>query len=401
MHRSDIESLQLQVLTSFHEKFPSIQLSGKVKEVFLSTPRHNYVRKIISEHDAETIDITEQNISNYLNIIYKDTYLPIKLSRNGDIVSSISQPSLVLLMLEMAELKFGESVLEIGSASGWNAAMLSKLVGTSGSVDTIEIDPDLAQQAKQNLRDNDREEVVVHCADGARGIKGKHYDAIIYTVGIYDVPSEIYEQLSEGGILILVLKNHGGGDTLYKLRRTSSGFVSEEALQCGFVQIQGDMRLPEFQPIIVSQAPELKSLWDSLEGASFWFGEQNSKLFFWRSMAFRAFLSVSDPYFSIFSTSKDIVEPSSEQVAFGLYNADEKSLAVFQNEKIQWSGSKWAKDRIYKRLNEWVMAGMPPLSAFGLECRLRAHIRKLNEQEHIILRDETCFYYTNFPKFRE
>lgn len=130
--------------------------------------------------------------------------------RDGWPVSSASQPGMVAAMLEQLRLPEGGSVLEIGAGTGYNAALLSALAGASGRVVTIDIDPEVADEARSHLAVADAANVEVICGDGARGWPGRApYDGIIVTAGASDLAPAWATQLAPGGRLVVPLSIRG------------------------------------------------------------------------------------------------------------------------------------------------------------------------------------------------
>lgn len=118
--------------------------------------------------------------------------------------SSISQPQVVATMLEGLQLKKGQKVLEIGTASGYNAALLSQLVGDDQSIYTIERIGSLAHQARENLKVAGYPNVHVIHNDGCEGfLPESPYDRIIVTASSPLVPPALWRQLKERGRIVL------------------------------------------------------------------------------------------------------------------------------------------------------------------------------------------------------
>jgi protein-L-isoaspartate(D-aspartate) O-methyltransferase len=140
--------------------------------------------------------------SEFRGMAYRD--LPISIGFN----QTISQPSTVVAMTEALEVKEGEKVLEVGTGSGWQAAILSYLVGEKGRVYSIEILEELAEFAKSNLIKVGVRNVDVLCGDGSLGLKKKApFDKIIVTAACPDVPKSLLDQLKVGGIMVLPVGN--------------------------------------------------------------------------------------------------------------------------------------------------------------------------------------------------
>ncbi len=148
-------------------------------------------------------------LEDYLKQAYADHPLPIGYGQ------TISQPYIVALMTELLELKPGDKVLEIGTGSGYQAAVLAEL----GKVEvySIEIIPELAEQAAQRLAALGYDEVHLRQGDGYFGWpEHAPYDAIIVTAAPDHLPAPLSEQLAEGGRLVIPIGPPGGYQTLWK-----------------------------------------------------------------------------------------------------------------------------------------------------------------------------------------
>lgn len=134
-------------------------------------------------------------LKEYRNQAYEDIPLPILKNQ------TISQPTTVMLMLQALELKETDNVLEIGSGSGYNAALISEMV-KRGKVCTIEIIPELHEFAKLNLKYFKNVNVIL--SDGSIGLKDfAPYDKIIVTASSPKIPERLLEQLKINGLLIV------------------------------------------------------------------------------------------------------------------------------------------------------------------------------------------------------
>ena len=119
---------------------------------------------------------------------YRDDAIVTKRDEAGQPISSSSQPAIMAIMLDQLDLTPGLRVLEIGAGTGYNAALISHVVGPTGQVTSVDIDPDLVEAAREHLACAGFGEVVVACADGAWGYPERApYDRIIATVGVSDL----------------------------------------------------------------------------------------------------------------------------------------------------------------------------------------------------------------------
>lgn len=129
---------------------------------------------------------------------YEDTPLPIIKGQ------TISQPTTVMLMTQALELKKGEKVLEVGAGSGYQAAIIARMIGSKGKVVTTEIIPELAELARKNLEKEGIKNVEIIEWDGSKGCsKNAPYDKIIVTAATPKIPSALIEQLRENGIIVI------------------------------------------------------------------------------------------------------------------------------------------------------------------------------------------------------
>jgi protein-L-isoaspartate(D-aspartate) O-methyltransferase len=137
----------------------------------------------------------EKFLHNHEEKAYEDIPLPIMHSQ------TISQPSTVVIMLQALELKEGMKVLEIGSGSGYNAALISEII-FPGKLFTTEIIPEVYEFAKNNLKSYENIRVVN--SDGSFGYeKASPFDRIIVTCACSEVPRKLLHQLKDNGILLV------------------------------------------------------------------------------------------------------------------------------------------------------------------------------------------------------
>lgn len=204
--------------------------TDRVREAFRAVPRHVFLRGV----DLATA--------------YAPKPVVTKRAEDGTAVSSASSPNIVATMLEQLDVHPGHRVLEIGAATGINAALLAELVGPTGSVVTIELDEDLADGARTGLAAAGYDQVEVICGDGALGDpSGKMFDRIIVTAGAWDISAAWWQQLSVDGRIVVPLRLHGSGLTRsLAFDHTDDGLMlSTNAAVCGFVPMRGAAEMGE------------------------------------------------------------------------------------------------------------------------------------------------------------
>jgi protein-L-isoaspartate(D-aspartate) O-methyltransferase len=163
---------------------------------------------------------------------YADHPLPIAEGQ------TISQPYVVALMTESLDLDGSEKVLEIGTGSGYQAAVLAELCG---EVYTIEVREGLAESAGELLEILEYDNVQVKCADGYFGWE-EHapFDAIIITCAVNHVPSYLIQQLKDGGRLILPLGSIQYYQTLTLIERQGEELLVTYITSVSFVPMIGE-----------------------------------------------------------------------------------------------------------------------------------------------------------------
>jgi protein-L-isoaspartate(D-aspartate) O-methyltransferase len=153
------------------------------------------------------------------------------------VTSTASAPRLVAAMLELLELAPGMRVLEIGTGSGYNAALLREMVGANGSVCSVDIDAELLALATGRLAGAGYGDVHTEVADGHFGLRGP-FDRVVATVGCVDLSSAWLAQLAPGGFCLVALE-HGGWHPLTRAEPSPEGAKGTVVGRSGFVGIQG------------------------------------------------------------------------------------------------------------------------------------------------------------------
>lgn len=221
--------------------------SERLREAFLAVPRELFVPDFASREG--------------LAAVYHDDAILTKGDRTRPLSSS-SQPAIMAAMLEQLEVEEGMRVLEVGAGTGYNAALLSLLVGTGGRVVSVEVDAQLAAEARRALKRGGFRVRVVH-GDGHAGLaSAAPYDRIVVTASAAAVPYAWFEQLTPAGLLEVPLRlNAAGAQAIPVLRKTARGFRSLAAVRGGFMPLRSPRDDGHFEPprqpcLIVSDLTE-------------------------------------------------------------------------------------------------------------------------------------------------
>ncbi|MFH1332087.1 MAG: protein-L-isoaspartate(D-aspartate) O-methyltransferase [archaeon] len=196
-----------------------LQLEGirdkNVLEAMRKIPRHEFVPE------------------GMINEAYLNIPLPVGYEQ------TISQPYTISFMLEALELKKGQKVLEIGTASGYNASLISEIIGKKGKVYTLEIIPALAKFAEENIKKQGIKNVKVIERDGSLGYKNAApYDRIIITAGAPEIPPPLTKQLKNGGMIIAPI-GPLYSQNMIKATKTREGMKRKDLGAFVFVPLKG------------------------------------------------------------------------------------------------------------------------------------------------------------------
>jgi len=176
-------------------------------------------------------------LPDFSDMAYADQAMPIACGQ------TISQPYVVAYMTEQLSVTHEHRVLEVGTGSGYQAAILSQL---AGQVFTVERYRTLAETARKVLADLGYDNVMVIVGDGLKGVpEHAPYDRIIVTAAAETIPQALVDELAVGGVMILPLGEHDGPQRLVKLTRSEEGVAQEDLIWVRFV------------PLLPGQAREL------------------------------------------------------------------------------------------------------------------------------------------------
>ena len=188
--------------------------SPQLLEAMRQIPRHLFVQPLMRDR------------------AYEDNPLPIGENQ------TISQPYIVALMTSLIHLEGVENVLEIGTGSGYQSAILSRLAKT---VHTIERHRSLARRAESILKELNIQNVTVHVGDGSVGLpKFAPFEAILITAAMPQVPEVLLNQLAKDGRLVAPVGS-SGKQILQRWTREGETFSREDFIPVTFVPLRGEL----------------------------------------------------------------------------------------------------------------------------------------------------------------
>jgi protein-L-isoaspartate(D-aspartate) O-methyltransferase len=348
-------------------------LPPRFREAVAATPRHRFVHRFRLADDGPVrgnfrladggpVRGSGTDPAQDLPDVYSDAVMRHVDAAGEPLPSSNSQPSYVLHLLHLLRLERGQAVLEIGSGSGWLAAIMARLVGPEGRVVGIELIPDLAARSRADLAGLGIGNVEVITGDGTPGhAAGAPYDRAIVTAAAWDVPVALLDQVAEGGLAVVPVELRGGdGCDVTMLRRQNGALMAERAVPGWFVPLlgAGQDRAGTALPEVSGGKPAARfALPLGLLGEG---GPAPA------AAQFRAFLGRTEPGFVARPGDGDW-QPWMPLPPFGLTDGMSGSVALWQDGEVVSYGDRAAAIRLARAYARWAALGLPGTGAFRLE----------------------------------
>jgi len=203
-------------------------------------------RLVMVETQIARRNITDENVLEAMRKVPRHLFVPEEYRyesyRDGPLPigrgQTISQPYIVAIMTELLKIDSASKVLEIGTGSGYQAAVLAEI---SDSVYTIEIIPELGRRAEKILDSLGYKSVHVRIGDGYLGWpEAAPFDAVIVTAAAPKIPQPLVDQLKEGGRMVIPVGEFG--QDLYLIIKQKDGLVKQSVIPVRFVPMTGKIR---------------------------------------------------------------------------------------------------------------------------------------------------------------
>jgi protein-L-isoaspartate(D-aspartate) O-methyltransferase len=395
-----VEKYQRQLLEQARQIYRETPITEATELAYLATPRHRFVTRYRERGSKDWRLVNEANVAEHAATLYSDRPLILHGDDDANIPSTISQPSFVLRMIDLLQLKAGDRVFELGAGSGWTAAMMGRLVGPQGSVISVEIIPEVAQRAAEAVKALGVENIRIIEGDGGIGFpEAPAFDRVIFTAGAFDLPRHCHEQVRNGGLVLVPIKTGGGGDSLFLFRKCDDHFESQESMPCGFVQVTGKYAFEEMGPLELEEAiPEWSELQhQEVSRRRFWWGGKGQgplgALGAFATLGVRSFLGIVEPTFRVFKVAGN-GQDKPERSFFGLWDAESRSLVLAKDDWLIAYGNSTAENRLLEMLHQWFSLGMPAAACLDLKVYpIDAPVRA-GDRQWLVKRRDSQFLWT-------
>ena len=329
--------------------------SAAVERAFRSVPRHLFVRTFYIPHDNDYTKVEHDPVNpvpEHLETIYSGSALVTHL-KDGLPTSSSSESGLVAHMLELLGLDEGMKVLEIGTGTGYNAALLAEIVGVQVLVTTVDYQPDVVAETQDALARAGYPRIRVLCSDGFYGVpETAPYDRVIATVGCPELSPHWVAQLGPGGRVLLPLR-HAGANPLLLVSRSGDAILGKPVGFSGFMAIQGELHDDFYWGLPIQSTNQLPEqvqfpVWPDLfrsEGA-------DDKWWTSRFAGFWFYLGIRDRRARGWITSFRLVDPQSGQ------------WVSLDRDHITLTGEQALLDELATYHDEWCQLGSPRIPDF-------------------------------------
>lgn len=340
-----------------------------VEAAFRTIPRHLfldafYVREQTTPVRWKRIESSTLDPHTWCHMIYADDPRVTRLNEIGNPISSSSAPTIMAHMLEVAHLASGQRVLEIGTGSGYNAALLSFLVGDPTQVVTIELAEDLARAAQEHLVHVVGPGVRVIAGDGFLGYPpGAPYERIIATASTHRIPLAWLDQVCEGGSIVMHVQGHLTGGCLMHFQKHAPGRSGYGQMIAGADFME--LRTPATPPVLAPRwLPRV--LREEVTSTVRFSADQFDPTLLWNhDLAF--LLQMVFPTLHLMSMSKQAGSPpqicmlderTDTLLVFALVGGQQWTLDIRGNQHV------W--ERVSTLYQQWVTLGRPVATSYTL-----------------------------------
>jgi protein-L-isoaspartate(D-aspartate) O-methyltransferase len=344
--------------------------SPLVEAAFRKVPRHPFIDHfyLLEKTDCrmqwqEVQPSTVQDSDVWLRTVYANQPIVTAFDEYNTPTSSSSSPDAMAFMLEELQLTPGMRVLEIGTGTGYNAALLAHIVGDPHNVCTVEIDDALAHRAQHILDQIAGKGISVYAGDGLRGYgPAAPYDRIIATGSYHKVPLDWLDQLHPGGILLMNLRGHLGACAFLKIVKVGPGRVAHGTFLAGsdFMELR-DAQTPSYKVTdLVARYLGRPTVAQRLFTST----EFDPSLLWDHRCAFLLQFSFPEMYFTsvhVDPTCPCLIDIASDTML--LFRPGERQSEWI----VEIKGQEQLWDKVMQAYRWWIETGRTDINAYGLD----------------------------------
>lgn len=348
----DITAWQIRLLQEIASGWPAGQMSEPLKQAIINTPRHLFLEQYKLRNETTWHEVSDANLHEHLFRIYQDQPLALIHPPGGIVLSAQSKPSFIFSLVDRLEIGKGNNILEIGSGSGWLAAVMADLTGPFGKVFGVEILTDAVKLSRASLARANVANVHIVESDGMDGFKeAAPYDRVVITASTDTFPAWLFDQVRIGGRVMIPLVIPGGGDCMFLVERKADRFESLSSILSLSVPMGGRgtaktrylMDRPDAEQLRRRPITHLQWPANSFAGNDF----------LERTLECRFFLSITENDFVAYNIDPPGSPLRQTNLAFGIEDRNSGSIALATARGIVTFGTAEARRRLESAIVGW------------------------------------------------
>lgn len=316
-----------------------------------------------------------------LNEVYTDGSVITKMI-GVEPISSSTAPSLMASMIEILEVKPNQKILEIGTGTGYNAAILAEVTGKQKNIFSVDIDQNTVNEAIYNLNKAGYKNINIKCNDGRLGfVDQKNFDRIIFTASVRKIPKKVIDQLKTGGILVLPLWVNGTQITPSLVKQKNGQLISKKIVIGGFMDLRKKTMIQIINSVTKKEldkgliiCSEHQKIFDYNKTLALLKSKPEiidlklKNVTVPRAGNFYRFLAINEKKSVELFIEKPTKELSIGDSAAGIIDINKKSAClILENNQIQKYGSDFALNKLKKLYTKWINLNQPDVDRFKVE----------------------------------
>jgi len=367
-----------------------------IKDAFLKVRREDFITEmfVYSEDAKNFVPIGKEEFLNdplYLKRVYTDRSLLFYYNEYS--ASSISTPSLIALMIDLAEIQKSDKVLEIGTGSGYSTAILGNILSGGGHVFSAEFNEDVFKIAKSNLEKYNLNNVYIEKADGGFGLKDfSPFDKIIVSCATADITKYWIEQLKIGGIIVAPFVTRGL-EVLAKFTKERDNMLTGEMYRfVHFYSLQGEHSIISHYSYSKKDLRSLETIITSYAYQDEEFNERIETLSDDEINDFFLFLSLKNSY--AIGYYRDEHEQAKRGYGIFYKDAPESGVAMIMDRKLLIWGNTSAHYMLLGEFEEFLSMGKPKIKDYRIKVYTDQNDALIMEHEIGISRKNSYTLYS-------